>query len=54
MTKKTNQIIEQKKKKRKKIGYVQVIKWFFILLACLVLILGIIGRVQHYITHHIK
>jgi len=44
----------KKKKKRGKIRPVQVIKWFFILLACLVLILGIIGRVQHYVTHHIK
>jgi hypothetical protein len=45
---------KQKKKKRKKIGVVQVIKWLFIALVCFILILGIISRIQHYITHHIK
>ncbi len=44
----------QKRKNRKKITLGQVIKWIFILLACLALILGIIGRVQHYINIHIK
>lgn len=41
-----------KKKKKKKFGVVDAIKWFFVILACLILTLGIIGRVQHYFTYH--
>ncbi len=38
--------------KKKKNGVVDVVKWFFIILACLILTLGIIGSVHHYITQH--
>lgn len=43
-----------KKKKRKKIRLIQVIKWFFIALACLILIAGIFARIYHFFTVHVK
>jgi hypothetical protein len=42
------------KKRRKKIQLIQVIKWFFIILACSVLVLGIIARIHHFLTVHVK
>jgi len=47
-------VIKKKKKKKKKIQLIQVIKWFFIILGSLILILGIIARIYHFITVHLK
>jgi hypothetical protein len=41
-------------KKKNKIQLKEVIKWFFIILACLILVLGIIARIYHFVTVHLK
>jgi len=43
-----------REKKKKKIQFKQVIKWIFITMLCLILIIGIIARIQHFFTVHLK
>ena len=46
--------IKVRAKRKKKIQLKEVIKWFFIVLACLILVLGIIARIHHFFTEHLK
>jgi hypothetical protein len=44
----------KKKRKRKKLRLKEVVKWFFIFLACSILIIGIVARIYHFFTVHVK
>lgn len=48
------QIKKIKKKKKKKIRLFDVLRKAFIIIACIILIIGIIARIHHYFTVHLK
>ncbi len=43
-----------RKKRKGKITLLLMIKWFFITLACIILIMAIVARAVHYFSTHFK